>query len=153
METRALVARLVAKHNTRNPFCIAEDLGFIIVFAPLVDMRGFQQRAKRRTIIYINQELDEKQQQLVCAHELAHHFLHRGLNRIFMDHSTKIVTQKYENEAHLFSLELLYSDECLIPFATRPLSEAAAFMGVPGSLAARRMEAIDKSLFRDSENE
>lgn len=139
---RALTARLAAKHRTRNPFLIAEELGFILVFAPLVEMRGFQQRVKRRNIIYINQDLDEHQQQLVCAHELGHHFLHRGMNRIFMDHSTQIVTQKFENEAHLFSLELLFSDDDLLPFLERPVSDAAAFMGVPTALATRRMRSV-----------
>ncbi len=142
MTARALAARLAAKHKTRDPLRIAQELGFIVVFAPLVDMRGFQQRAKRRNIIYINQDLDERQQRLVCAHELGHHFLHRGMNRVFMDHSTQLVTQKFENEAHLFSLELLYSDEELAPFATRPVADAAAFMGVPELLAERRMARV-----------
>lgn len=142
MTARALAARLATKHKTRDPFRIAEDLGFIVVFAPLVDMRGFQQRAKRRNLIYINQELDEQQQRLVCAHELAHHFLHRGMNRVFMDHSTQYVTQKFENEAHLFSLELLYSDEELAPFAVRPIADAAAYMGIPEALAEKRMAPV-----------
>ena len=146
METRALAARLAAKHGTRDPFRIAEELGFIIVFAPLVDMRGFQQRAKRRNIIYINESLDDHQQRLVCAHELGHHLMHRGMNRIFMDHSTQIVTQKFENEAHLFSLELLFSDDVLLDFVSLPISDAAAFMGVPAPLATRRMQTIDRRL-------
>lgn len=103
MEARALAARLAEKHKTRDPFRIAGDLRFIVVLAPLVDMRGFQQRVKRRNIIYINQDLAYEQRRLVCAHELGHHYLHRGLNRVFMDHSTQIVTQKFENEAHHFS--------------------------------------------------
>jgi Zn-dependent peptidase ImmA (M78 family) len=151
METRALAARLAAKHGTRDPFCIAENMGFIIVFAPLVDMRGFQQRAKRRNIIYINEALDEHQQRLVCAHELGHHLMHRGMNRIFMDHSTQIVTQKFENEAHLFSLELLFPDEALLDFVSLPISRAASFMGVSTELAARRMETIDHNLFSKSD--
>lgn len=152
MDTRALAARLAAKHGTRDPFRIAEDMGFIIVFAPLVDMRGFQQRAKRRSIIYINSNLDEHQQRLVCAHELGHLLMHRGMNRIFMDHSTQIVTQKFENEAHLFSLELLFPDEELLDFVSQPISAAAAFMGVPVPLATRRMETIDRWLIQSAES-
>ena len=146
MEARALAAKLAAKYGTRDPFRIAEEMGFIVVFAPLVDMRGFQQRAKRRNIIYINEGLDEQQQRLVCAHELGHHLMHRGMNRIFMDHSTQIVTQKYENEAHIFSLELLFPDDVLLDFVSLPISDAAAFMGVPAWLATRRMETIDERL-------
>ena len=151
MDSRVLAARLAAKHHTRDPFRIAEDLGFMVVFAPLVDMRGFQQRVKRRNIIYINQDLDEEQQRLVCAHELGHHYLHRGMNRVFMDHSTQLVTQKYENEAHLFSLELLYSDEALLQFLPRPISDAATYMGVPADLASRRMETVQPTLWAEFE--
>ena len=148
MEARALAARLAARHNTRDPFRIVDDMGYIVVFVPLVDMRGFQQRARRRNIIYINQDLDEQQRRLVCAHELAHHLLHRGLNRVFMDHNTQIVTQKFENEAHLFSLELLYSDDDLQQFLSRPVSDAAAYMGVSEHLASRRMGSVEPKLWR-----
>lgn len=148
METKVLAAKLVKKHGTRDPFRIAEDLGFIVIRAPLVDMRGFQQKAKRRKFIYINSNLDEQQQRLVCAHELGHHLMHRSMNRIFMDQSTQIVTQRFENEAHLFSLQLLYSDDDLIEFASLPISCAAAYMGVPVELARRRMEAIEIGILK-----
>ena len=147
MDVRALAAKIAAKHNTRNPLQIAEDLGFIIVFAPLVDMRGYHQRIRRRNIIYINSDLDEQQQRLVCAHELGHYFMHRGMNRIFMDHSTQIVTQKFENEAHCFSMELIYSDEELSLFLSRPISDAAAYMGVSLQMAERRMSTVEPSIW------
>lgn len=142
MSTKAIADGLARKHGTRNPFAIADDLGFIVIFAPLVDMRGFQQHAKRRRLIYINSELDEKQQRLVCAHELAHHLLHQGLNRIFMDQNTYIVTQKYENEANQFAVELVYSDDDLQPYVGYGLDCAAAYMGVPHSLAEHRMNEV-----------
>lgn len=146
VDARELAASLAAKHNTRNPFRIAEEMGYIVVLAPLVEMRGFQQRAMRRNIIYINQELDEQQRGLVCAHEMAHHLLHGGLNRVFMDR-TRIVTQKFENEADLFSLELIYSDEELAPFLSCPIENAAAYMGVPVGLANRRMNTVQLAVW------
>ena len=100
MDSKALAARLSKKYDTRDPFRLADEMGFIVVFAPLVGMRGFQQRIKRQNIIYINDELDERQQALVCGHEMGHHFMHRGMNRIFMNLNTQFVTQKFENEAH-----------------------------------------------------
>jgi len=103
MDTKAVADSVAAKHGTRNPFCIADDLGFIVVFAPLFETRGMRQFVKRRVILYINSDLDERQQQLVCAHELGHHFLHRGMNRIFMDRNTCMVTNRYENEARSMS--------------------------------------------------
>lgn len=142
MDSKALAARLSKKYDTRDPFRLADEMGFIVVFAPLVGMRGFQQRTKRQNIIYINDELDERQQALVCGHEMGHHFMHRGMNRIFMNLNTQFVTQKFENEANLFSLELIFTDEDLQPFLNRSITDAAAFMGVSIQLATWRMETV-----------
>ncbi len=142
MDSKALAVRLSKKYETRDPFRLADEIGFIVIFAPLIDMRGFQQHIKRQNIIYVNDTLDEQQQALVCGHEMGHHFLHRGMNRIFMNRNTQFVTQKFENEANLFSLELIYSDEDLQPFLNRSISDAAAYMGVPAQLAARRMQTV-----------
>lgn len=142
MDGKALAASLSRKYETRDPFRLADELGFIVVSAPLVDMRGFQQRVKRRNIIYVNSDLDAQQQDLVCGHEMGHCFLHRGLNRIFMNINTRFVTQKFENEANLFSLELNYTDDELLPFLSRSITEAAAYMGVSVQLATWRMQTV-----------
>ena len=142
MDSKALAARLSKKYDTMDPFRLAEEMGFIVVFAPLFGMRGFQQRIKRQNIIYINDELDERQQALVCGHEMGHHFMHRGMNRIFMNLNTQFVTQKFENEANLFSLELIFADEDLQPFLNRSITDAATFMGVSVQLATWRMETV-----------
>ena len=142
MDSKALAARLSKKYETRDPFRLADEMGFIVVFAPLIDMRGFQQRVKRQNIIYINDTLDERQQALVCGHEMGHHFMHRGMNRIFMNLNTQFVTQKFENEANLFSLELIFADEDLQPFLNRSITDAAPFMGVSVQMATWRMETV-----------
>lgn len=142
MDGKALAASLSRRYQTRDPFRLADELGFIVVSAPLVDMRGFQQRVKRRNIIYVNSDLDDRQQDLVCGHEMGHCFLHRGLNRIFMNLNTQFVTQKFENEANLFSLELIYTDDELQPFLNRSITDAAAYMGVSVQLATWRMQTV-----------
>lgn len=142
MDGKALAARLSKKYDTRDPFRLADEMGFIVVFAPLIEMRGFQQRIKRQNIIYINDGLDDRQQALVCGHEMGHHFMHRGMNRIFMNRNTQFVTQKYENEANLFSLELIYPDEDLQLFLNRSITDAAAYMGVSVQLATWRMQTV-----------
>ena len=142
MDIKAIVDGLVRKYGTRDPFDISAELGLIVLFGPLVDMRGFQYSVKRRKFIFINEALDEKQRRLVCGHELAHHLLHRGINRIFMDHNTEYVMQKFENEAHRFSAELIYSDDELFPFLTRSVLDAADYMGIPVEIAKKRMESI-----------
>lgn len=144
MDTWRLATKLAEKHRTRNPFRIAEDLGIIVIKCPLVGIRGFQQRIKRRKIIYVNSELDDHQQEIVCAHELGHIFLHSGMNRIFLNQSTNLVAQKFENEANFFSVDLIFSDDDLIPLLEQPLDVAAAAMGVSTALALHRLRYIDQ---------
>lgn len=142
MTIKMLADKIAKRHSTRNPFQIASDLGFIVVFAPLKEVRGFQQRILRRNLIYINSDLDETQQRIVCAHELGHYFLHRGTNRVFMDRSTNFVSQKIENEAHKFSVDLIYSDDVLMGFIYQPAEKAANYMGVSAKLAEYRIKNI-----------
>ena len=142
MNIKAQANRLAVKHGTRDPFQIAYALGFLVIRAPMTGLRGFYQYIKRCHIIYINDALDEVQARLVCAHELGHYFLHRGMNRMFMNRATLAVTGKYEKEAHRFAVDLLYSDDDLLPYLSRPIADAAAFMGVPSSIAEYRLSTI-----------
>ena len=135
MTIKVLADKIAKRHNTRDPFQIAHDLGFIIVYTPLMEVRGFQQRILRRNLIYINSDLD--------AHELGHYFLHRGTNRIFMDRSTDFIPQKRENEAHRFSVDLIYSDDVLEDFIYQSTEKAANYMGVSEKLAKYRISSID----------
>ena len=142
MDIKRLAERLVDKHGTRDPFKIAEELGYTIIYAPLVGVRGFYQYLKRCHIIYLDSELDEATARFVCAHELGHSFLHRGLNRIFMDTRTFIITGRYETEANQFAVDLIYSDEELQPYLSRSYERAAAYMGVSNALAEYRMREV-----------
>ena len=144
MDVKALADKIAREHRTRDPFQIAEYLGFITVFAPLKEVRGFQQRILRRNLVYINSELDETQQKLVCAHELGHYFLHRGTNRIFMDRSTDFVPQKTENEANEFSVDLIYSDEEIADFIYLPAEKLAQYMGTSEKLAEYRIKNLKR---------
>lgn len=142
MDTKVLAGKVKKKYHTSNPFQIADDIGFIVVYAPLIQLRGFQQRVLRRNLIYINSELDRIQKRLVCAHELGHYFIHRGNNRIFMDKYTNFVSQKIENEAHRFSVDLVYNDEELFDFLFQPIEAAANYMGVSNDIAAYRIGRV-----------
>lgn len=64
-----------------------------------------------------------------------------------MDHSTEIVTQKFENEANRFAVCLLYSDDDLQPFLSHSIEKAAEYMGVNYALAEYRMEQVVPELW------
>lgn len=146
MDTKSLVEKLVRKFGTRDPFKIAEELGYIVLYTPLVGVRGFYQHLKRCHIIYLDPELDEVTASFVCAHELGHSLLHRGLNRIFMDTRTFLVSSRYEAEADHFAVDLLYDDYDLQDLLAFPVSTAATSMGVSEELAAYRLQSVQPTL-------
>ena len=147
MNSRRLAQSLARRFGTRDPFRIAEALGFTIIYTPLVGVRGFYQFIKRCHIIYLDDSLDENEARFVCAHELGHALLHRGQNRIFMDTRTLMRTGKYEREADRFAADLLYDDADLQNFISLPLPTAASCLGLSEDLAAYRLQGVQCSLF------
>lgn len=147
MDIKSLAEKLVRRFGTRDPFKIAEALGYIVLYTPLVGVRGFYQHLKRCNIIYLDPELDETTARFVCAHELGHSILHRGLNRIFMDTRTFMVSSRYETEADHFAVDLLYDDYDLQDLLAFPVATAATSMGVSEELAAYRLQTVQPTLF------
>ena len=123
-------ANLLAKrYNSRNPFEIIKNLNVILVYYPLKDVRGFYQFFQRNNIIYIDENLAESEQIVVCAHELGHMLLHKNSNALFMDTRTHFVTTKYENEANAFSAELLIPDSIILDNPGMTKSQIARLSG------------------------
>ncbi len=150
MEMKRLAEKLVRKYGTRDPFRIAAELGYTIIYTPLVGVRGFYQYIKRCHIIYLDPDLDEPTSRFVCAHELGHSLLHRGLNRVFMDTRTCMVSSRYETEADRFAVDLLYDDFDLQPLLAYPLPTAAASMGVSENLADYRLQSVQPTPFPET---
>lgn len=110
MDIERMVNRLAAEYKTRDPFNICADLGIEVYRRPMEGMRGFIQFVHGVTIIQISETLSEIAAVYVCAHELAHHFLHSGMNRVLMDCHTFMVPSKYENRADRFAAHLLWGE-------------------------------------------
>ncbi len=145
MTFKALAEKLVSTCGTRDPFRIAAAMGFIIIETPLEGIRGYYQYIHRCHIIYIDSGLTEPERRWVCAHELGHYAMHRGLNRVFMDKHTLMVTNRYENEADRFAMYLLFSDDYLRELAHYSIDTVAQCLGVSRELAEYRMSRIGKS--------
>lgn len=120
---------LAKKYNSRNPFEIIKNLNVILVYYPLKDVRGFYQFFQRNNIIYIDENLSENEQIMVCAHELGHMLLHKNSNALFMDTRTHFVTTKYENEANAFAAELLIPDSIILDNPGMTKSQIARLSG------------------------
>ena len=110
---------LVKRCRTRDPFEIAKSLGVEVLhcddFGPL---KGMYRVIKRNRFIFINRDLPEQMQRIVCAHELGHDQLHRNLAkdnplREFMLYDMK---SKPEYEANIVASEILLDNDELLEY-------------------------------------
>ena len=122
MDIKKKADSLARKYQTRNPFEIIRGLNVILVFTPLIDTRAFYQYFQRNNIIYIDENLSRHEQAFECAHEMGHMFLHKKANTIFMDTRTGLNTDRYENEADTFAMDLLIDDDTLAEYNNIVLS-------------------------------
>lgn len=143
MDIKKRVNTLVRKFGTRNPLEIAERTGCIIVRYPLEGVRGFYHYFQRNHIIYVDDRLPDHMILFVIAHELGHVFLHKKSNAIFMDTRTHFIKNKYENEANLFAMDLLISDEDIEEHLDFTTSQLSTLYGYHKSLIELRMRDFD----------
>ena len=115
MDIQFRVLKLIKTYGTNNPFKLAKKLNIEIIFDDLGEVRGLFKRILKRKFIFINSELSEFDQMLVCSHELGHAVLHASSNYQFMIDNTKILRlSKLENEANLFASYLLFPNDDFI---------------------------------------
>lgn len=108
MDITKRVNKIVEKHETKNPFTIAKRLGIHVIHENLGNILGYYSKHFRIPIIHINEDVDEKQQMFICAHELGHAILHPDHNTSFLKKHTFFSTDKIEVEANEFAVELLF---------------------------------------------
>lgn len=102
------IRRLTRRYKTNCPFRIAEELGIHVRYRYLgEETRGLYFRKLRRRFIVIGSNLSEEWQRFVCAHELAHDRLHKGIGYYFLERQTLFQPGKLERQANLFALKLL----------------------------------------------
>ncbi len=141
MKIRSLAESIVKKYQTRNPFDIIKERNTILVYAPLIDVRGFYQYFQRNHIIYINENLPEHEQKFVCAHELGHMMLHKKANAVYMDTRTCFNTNKYEIEANQFAAELLIPDEIILENCNLTTEQLSRILGYEQALIELRLKS------------
>lgn len=140
MDIRKKVDALVRTYQTRNPFEMIKGMNVILVSCPLDGVRGFYQYFQRNNIIYIDESLTETEQMFVCAHEMGHMFLHKKSNAVYMDSRTYLNTNRFENEANLFAMELLVSDEFLADHKQFTTEQISRMLGYHENLIKLRLQ-------------
>ena len=140
MRERDIVRRLIHRHQTRDPFELAFLTDREIVIQPLVCVRGFYQYFMRNHIIYLDEALDD------VSRKLAHSFMHRDVNAIYLDSRTFFTTRKYEIQADRFAADLLISDEEARECAALPVETLAKMWGIREEAIKYRLHNAQLSL-------
>ena len=110
MNIASLVSSTVFEHGTRNPFNICKARNIEVEFHSLLLVRGYHKIDDGHFFIVLSDALSELASKFVCAHELGHCFLHKRINRVFLDGATHLNTSRYETEADKFAAHLIFGD-------------------------------------------
>lgn len=129
------VEKLTQFYSTNDPKKIADYLGIIILQSDLGSIDGFLQLYNHKYIIHLNNKIEfETQQEKVIAHELGHYFLHKHFNVFNTNTHSLSFESSLENEANIFSCELLLNDDMirneLIYIESMTISEIAAYFNL-----------------------
>ena len=107
-------AKLVQRCDTRDPFKIAKDIGIRVMFVDNFEkLKGVYRVIKRNRWIFINSNLPERMQRIVCAHELGHDQLHRDLAKGdgLMEFVLYDMDSRPEFEANVLASQILLPDD------------------------------------------
>lgn len=115
-DIKQIVKGLKKKYNTNDPYILCEKLKINIIYARLGAINGYYMNVLKHNMIHLNQDLDINKRKFVCAHELGHYILHRGLNIFFLQGNTLSITGKYERQANIFAAELLIENSLLCEY-------------------------------------
>ncbi|TKC15710.1 ImmA/IrrE family metallo-endopeptidase [Robertmurraya kyonggiensis] len=105
------VRSLVSQFQTNCPFKLAKLLGIQVVHEQLGNTMGYYSKHFRIKIIHLNEKLDTEEKEFVCAHELGHAIHHPDANTPFLKKHTLFSTEKIEQEANVFALNLLFLEK------------------------------------------
>lgn len=116
-----LPRRLIRRFRTRDPFIIAEGLGITVLIRPdFMRQKGAFAVIGNISFIFVNGNLSEYMQKLVCAHELGHALLHRKLGTLpggMMEFEIFDIKDATEYEANVFAANLLIDEQEVLEMA------------------------------------
>lgn len=139
---------LVEKSGSRNPFVIADSNSIIIKYInDFKTLKGMYMIIKRNRFIFVNTNLPEGIQKVVCAHEIGHDMLHKDyIEGAF--HETALFDTKntFEYEANMFAAEIMIDDKLLKSLAEEGMSiEAiASSLGIDKNIVELKFISMNK---------
>ncbi len=116
---KSVIRELNEKFGTLDPVEICKAQGIVLLYTDLPKQtRGFYMSTSMGSAIVVNDSLKGAERTACIAHELGHATLHEGLNYMFMNASTQMVTGRYENEANRFAALLVLMNSEIYSGAT-----------------------------------
>lgn len=145
--------RLVKRYHTRDPFALALQTGARVRYRDLGHLKGLYLLFDRCRYILLNQNLADEERRMVCAHELGHDRLHRGIAKsaFFQENQLFCMSGKMEHQANLFAAELLLGDDHVLELqAAGDLASIAKLLGVHPQLVLFKLNAMNARGYRFS---
>lgn len=139
-DIKRLADRIARKYRSRDPFEIIQGMNAILIYTHLEGIRGLYQYFQRNHIIYIDDNLPDREQSFVCAHEMGHMLLHRKMNAIFMERHTFLNRNKFEIEANTFAMDLLVPDGILEEYREYTTEQLSRLLGYHERLIKLRLK-------------
>ena len=108
----------IRTYGTRDPECLARELGVRIHDADFIKLKGVYKVILRNPFIFIKKDLDPVTRKIVLLHELGHHALHRKEAQMFQEFSlfTDMTVGRMEYEANLFAAEISLPDDEILEY-------------------------------------
>lgn len=141
-----LAKKVIDEYGGANVIETAENSGAKVWFRKLGSLKGFYLFENGGRYIVINEGLDDRLKEVVCAHEFGHDMLHRELSGGKLRETTLFLeNSKTEREANLFAASLLISDKEILAEleGENSLRNLALKLGYPREIVAYKLEALN----------
>lgn len=140
MDVKAIVESVVEKYGTRSPYELASSMNIRIYKSELGDIRGYYIKAYRVKQIFLNYNLDRREQEYVLSHEIGHAVMHPDSNTPFLRKNTYLSINKLELQANKFAVELLIPDSLLLEYWQYSAEQIARLTGYAQELIDLRLK-------------
>lgn len=141
-----IVDALLRKYKTNDVYELAERAGLKLWFRPLGNLKGLYTVERKSRYIVVNDELDDITMKVVCAHELGHDMLHRGLAGGGIRETTMYLdNNRTEREANLFAANILISDSRILSEMqyTNDINELSYELSLPAEIVNYKLESLN----------
>ena len=136
---KRLVSYYRKMYDTSNPFEIADHLGVLYQIGNCKH-EGCYMFLKNHRYIFLSNQLQNQELNLVMAHELGHALLDRKANCYFIRNKTLFLNSRIELRANLFAAHLLIPNELLQEYTGYTEEQFCSCTGYPKELLELRLK-------------